>query len=233
MSPKEKILIVDDDVNICEILTYMLVNNGYDAMSVNSAEEAMALLDIDGDFSLLLLDVMMDGMSGYQMAKKLQEEKNEIPIVFITAKNTENDMLTGFYIGADDYIAKPFSLQEVLARVRAVLRRNYKMKAMGKRQSDTLQVDGLFLDFSLKEVCVDGKKVNLTKTEFEILELLVRQPQHLYSRSEIIAKVWSDTTYITERTVDVHIARLRKKLAQYAHFVSNKSGYGYRFNSLK
>ncbi len=224
---KPKILIVDDDLNICEILTYSLNNNGYEAKSVNSAEEAIKEIKGGGSFSLILLDVMMEGMSGYKMAEQIRAEGNTIPIIFITAKNTENDMLTGFYIGGDDYIAKPFSLQEVLARVAAVIRRSPQKQG---EEKNTFEYNNLYVNFETKEVLIEGIDAGLTKTEFGIFELLVKNPNRIFPRSEIINRIWDESTYITERTVDVHITRLRKKLGEYASMVSNRSGYGYRFN---
>jgi DNA-binding response OmpR family regulator len=221
---KQKILIVDDDPNICEILSYNLLNEGYEIVSVHSAEEAFGKLT--SDFSLILLDIMMGGMSGYQFARTLRSMGNETPIVFLTAKNTENDMLTGFSVGGDDYISKPFSLKEVSARVKAILKR---------RQTEPIQTNkfifkDIIIDFDIKEVTVAGKSAGVTKTEFEVLAFLAKNQDHIYSREELISHIWEKAPYITERTVDVHITRLRKKLGAYAPLISNKSGYGYRFN---
>ena len=224
MTAKKKILIVDDDSNICEILSYTLTNDGYDVICANSAEEAFKKLT--SEYSLILLDVMMGGMSGYKMAETLRNNGAQTPIIFLTAKNTENDMLTGFSVGGDDYISKPFSLKEVSARVKAVLKR---------QTTETLSLNKFVykefsIDFDTKDVIVEKKSVLLTRTEFELLGLLVKNKERVFSREEIIDNLWSETPYITERTVDVHITRLRKKLGSYSSLISSRSGYGYRFN---
>lgn len=221
---KQKILVVDDEANICEILFYTLTNDGYEVVCAHSAEDAFEKLT--SEYSLILLDVMMGGMSGYKMAEILRNNGNQIPIIFLTAKNTENDMLTGFSVGGDDYISKPFSLKEVSARVKAMLKRQ---KAEIKPISKFSYKD-FSIDFDTKEVIVGQETVLLTKTEFELLYFLVKHQERIFSREEIIDHIWKKTPYITERTVDVHITRLRKKLGNYSSLISNRSGYGYRFN---
>jgi len=222
---EERILIVDDEKDICEILEFNLVNEGYLVDTAHSAEEALKKLD--QEHSLILLDVMMGGMSGYKMAEKLRKEENFVPIIFLTAKDTENNMLTGFSVGADDYISKPFSIKEVVARVKAVLKRAY-----GERLSKNQKViiDDLTINFQTKELIIGEKSIPLTKTEFEILALLISNPEKIYSRDDIIDRIWKDYPYITERTVDVHITRLRKKLGAKSSLISSRAGYGYRFN---
>lgn len=222
---KPKILIVDDEPDICEILAFNLANEGMEVDLAHSAEEALTKLS--PEHSLILLDIMMEGMSGYKAAEQIRSSGNPIPIIFLTAKRTENDMLTGFSVGADDYISKPFSIKEVIARVRAILKR--------AQLDDTLpaihniEIDGLNIDLDSKELSIHQTPVALTKTEFEILVLLASQPTRVFSREEIIQSVWSDTPYITERTVDVHITRLRKKMDTYGQYIESRSGYGYRF----
>lgn len=223
----ERILIVDDDRNICEILEFNLKSEGFDIECAYSAEEALSKLTT-GPFDLLLLDVMMGGMSGYKMAEKLRTAGNLTPIIFLTAKDTENDMLTGFSVGGDDYISKPFSIKEVIARVKALLKRSGARKEVYNDRKVTY--GALSIDLNQKEVTLDGREIALTKTEFELLALLAEKPERLFSREEIIERVWSETPYVTERTVDVHITRLRKKLGEYASTITNRSGYGYRFN---
>jgi DNA-binding response OmpR family regulator len=221
---KQKILVVDDEPDICEILLYTLSNDGYDAVCAYSAEEAFEKLT--SEYSLILLDVMMGGMSGYKMAETLRNNGARIPVIFLTAKNTENDMLTGFSVGADDYIAKPFSLKEVSARIKAVLKRQTaEAKPLNK-----FAYKDFSIDFDAKDVVVENKSVLLTKTEFELLEFLIKHQERIFSREEIINNIWEKNPYITERTVDVHITRLRKKLGNYSPLISNRSGYGYRFN---
>ena len=222
----KKILVVDDEAVICEVLEFNLTSEGYEVGCAYSAEEALKLLS--PDHSLILLDVMMSGMSGYKLAELLRQRKNKIPIIFLTAKDTENDMLTGFSVGGDDYISKPFSIKEVIARVKAVLKRSEHPVEGPKNK---LIFNDLRIDLELKELIIGKNKIPLTKTEFEIIVLLSGNPDRIFSRNDIIEIVWKDTPYITERTVDVHITRLRKKLGDRASIISNRPGFGYRFNS--
>jgi DNA-binding response OmpR family regulator len=221
----KKILIVDDEPVICEILKFNLVNENFDVTCVHSAEEALKKLT--SDYSLILLDVMMGGMSGYKLTEKLRKKKNQVPVIFLTAKDTENDMLTGFSVGGDDYISKPFSIKEVVARVKAVLKR-YDL--LNDKPNGKIVFDDIVVDLELKELIIGAEKILLTKTEFELILLLSGNPEKIFSREEIIDSVWKDTPYITERTVDVHITRLRKKLGEHASLISNRAGFGYRFN---
>ena len=218
-----RILVVDDEQDICEILSFNLENIGYDVDIAYSAEEALQKLS--SEHALILLDVMMGGLSSYRMAEKLRKSGNGIPIIFLTAKDTENDMLTGFSAGGDDYISKPFSFQEVSARIKAVLRRSGEAENKNQR----IEIGDLVIDPMTKEVTLEGIVVPLTKTEFEILSLLACNPGRVFSREEIIDRIWKDTPYITERTVDVHITRLRKKLGTRGAWITSRAGYGYRF----
>ncbi|MDR2936137.1 MAG: response regulator transcription factor [Rikenellaceae bacterium] len=224
----EKILIVDDDKSICEILEFNLKSEGFGVECACSAEEALKKLP-DG-FALILLDVMMGGMSGYRMAERLRREGNRIPIIFLTAKDTENDMLTGFSVGGDDYIPKPFSIKEVVARIKAVVKRQNGTPAE-IRTCRKLVFDDVVIDLEVKELVVKCEKIILTKTEFEILALLAENPERIFSREDLIDRIWKEAPCISKRTVDVHITRLRKKLGDYASAISNRSGYGYRFNT--
>jgi len=221
----KKILVVDDEAVICEVLEFNLSNEGYDVSCAYSAEEALKLLS--PDYSLILLDVMMSGMSGYKLAELLRQRKIKVPIIFLTAKDTENDMLTGFSVGGDDYISKPFSIKEVVARVKAVLKRSEQPVEKPKSK---LEFNDLRIDLELKELIIDERKIPLTKTEFEIIVLLSENQERIFARNEIIDRVWKETPFITERTVDVHITRLRKKLGDKASIISNRPGFGYRFN---
>lgn len=218
-----RILVVDDEQDLCEILQFNLENEGYKVDTANSAEEALEMLSPEHE--LILLDVMMAGMSGYQMARKLRTElHNDIPIIFLTAKNTENDMLTGFSIGGDDYIAKPFSIKEVIARIKAVTRRH----ANDTVKTDLISTfDGLVLDKQQKCLTVNGMEVELTKTEYLILQLLLDGHGKYYQRDEILKEVWPGDSFVLDRTVDVHIARLRKKLGALGYNIVNKQGFGY------
>jgi DNA-binding response OmpR family regulator len=223
-----KILVVDDDPHICEILEFNLRNEGFDVEVAYSAEKALKRLS--DDFTLILLDVMMGGMSGYNMAEKIRAKGNQIPIIFLTAKDTENDMLTGFSVGGDDYISKPFSIKEVIARVKAVIKRLNQSSKNDKKNSKLI-FDNIIIDLDTKELIINDKKSTLTKTEYEILVLLAEHPERMFSRENIIDRIWKDTPYVTERTVDVHITRLRKKLGEYGSMIINRPGYGYKFNS--
>jgi two-component system alkaline phosphatase synthesis response regulator PhoP len=219
---QHKILIVDDEPVIREVLEFNLKSEGFDVTGAESAEEAMNKMD--AGYSLILLDVMMAGMSGYRFAETLRNRDDRTPVIFLTAKDTENDMLTGFSVGGDDYISKPFSIKEVIARIKAVLKRQTPAP------SDRFIFNGLTVDFNLKTVTLHGEKVALTKTEFKILAFLIRHRDKVIPRHEFIDEIWKDYPYITERTVDVHITRLRKKLGDCARLISHTSGFGYRFN---
>ncbi len=225
---QQKILLVDDDKNISEILEFNLKSEGFQVDSVYSAEEA--LKKPIREYQLLLLDVMMGGMSGYKLAEQLRKEKISVPIIFLTAKDTENDMLTGFSVGGDDYISKPFSIKEVIARIKAVLKRTGNVSGE-ESTGNLITIGALTLDMNTKEVLLQGEKIALTKTEFELLALFVQKPDTLFSRERIIDIIWKETPYITERTVDVHIVRLRKKLGKYSDVITSRTGYGYRFNA--
>lgn len=220
-----RILVVDDEADLREILQCNLENAGYLVDTAESAEEALRILT--PEHSLILLDVMLGGMSGFRLAEKLRKElKNPIPIIFLTAKDTENDLLTGFSAGGDDYISKPFSLHEVLARIKAILRR------MGNSQptAKELTLGNLVIDFARKIVRIDGEDVRLSPKEFGILSMLAKQPGRVFSRDEILAEVWHGESYVLDRTVDVHIARIRRKLGDEAYRLTNRQGYGYCFN---
>lgn len=221
---QKRILIVDDEPDLREILRCNLECAGYTTDTAESAEEALHLLS--PDHSLLLLDVMLGGMSGFRLAEKIRKElKKSIPIIFITAKDTENDLLTGFSSGGDDYITKPFSLQEVLARVAAILRRTQTTT----NQPESLSLGDLTIDFVRKVVNVNGENVRLSPKEFGILNMLARNAGRVFSREEILAEVWHGESYVLERTVDVHIARIRRKLGEDGSRITNRQGYGYCF----
>ena len=228
MNEKQKILIVDDEEDICEILQFNLQSEGYTTEIAYSAEEALNK-NIDS-FDLILLDVMMEKMSGFQLSEKIRKELLlKIPIIFLTAKTTENNLLTGFRVGGDDYIKKPFSINEVSARVKAVLKR-YAGKTTN--EISVYKFDGLNLNYDNKTVKIDKKKIALTKKEFEILALFVKKPEKIFSRDEIMQKVWNYDTFVTDRAVDVHITRIRKKTGKYGKYIKSKTGYGYSFEPV-
>ncbi len=223
---EERILVVDDEKDICDILQFNLENEGYKVDLANSAEEALSILT--DRHNLIILDVMMGGMSGFKMAERLRKEGKSVPIIFLTAKNTENDMLTGFSLGGDDYVSKPFSVKELIARVKSVLKR----VRLNKKETQTLwQHEGLTIDILNNRVTIDDVEVTLTKKEFEILSLLSQTSPNVYTRSEILNQVWGDNEFVLDRTVDVHITRLRKKLGEYSSIIVNRSGFGYYLNS--
>jgi DNA-binding response OmpR family regulator len=221
----KRILIVDDEEDLCEILQYNLSNEGYVTEIAHSAEEAMNRpLET---FDLVLLDVMMGAISGFKFADKLRKElKIDIPVIFLTAKDTENDILTGFSLGADDYISKPFSVNELTARVKAVLKRSYTDKLTNK---SILQFNGIILDTVRKRLIINDERVELTKKEYEILKVLLENQGKIFSRDDLLMRIWGQDVIVTERTVDVNITRLRTKLGQYGSFLRNKTGYGYFF----
>ena len=220
-----RILIVDDEEDLCEILSYNLNNEGYFTEIAHSAEEALKRTLMN--FDLVLLDVMMGQMSGFKFADKLRKElKIDVPVIFLTAKDTENDILTGFSLGADDYISKPFSVNELTARVKAVLKRSHTDKVSNK---SILQFNGIELDTVRKRLIINDERVELTKKEYEILKTLLENQGKVFSRSDLLMKIWGDDVIVTERTVDVNITRLRTKLGQFGHSLKNKTGYGYFF----
>jgi two-component system, OmpR family, alkaline phosphatase synthesis response regulator PhoP len=222
-----RILVVDDEEDLCEILQFNLEGEGYHVDTANSAEEALEK-DLPS-YQLFLFDVMMGGLSGFKLADKLRKDEQTaaIPIIFITAKDTENDLLTGFNIGADDYISKPFSIREVTVRVKAVLRRTQSKEV---DPQDTLTFENLTMDLAKKTVSLDNKPVALTKKEFEMLYLLVSHPGRVFSREDILRRVWTDDVYVLDRTIDVNITRLRKKLDSFGSHIVTRLGYGYCFD---
>lgn len=223
-----RILVVDDEEDIREILQFNLENEDFIVDTASSAEEALKILT--HNHSLILLDVMMGGMSGYKMADQLRKTDNQTPIIFLTAKGTENDMLTGFSIGADDYISKPFSIKEVIARVRSIIKRSKINDSNTASTRNVITKEDLNIDLVAKKVLLEDQEINLTKTEFNILTLLLQNEGRVYSRSEILEKAWKDEGIVLERTVDVHIARLRKKIGKYGDAIINRTGHGYVFD---
>ena len=224
-----RILVVDDEEDLCEILKFNLENEGYEVDTANSAEEALKM-NISS-YHLLLLDVMMGEVSGFKMANLLKKDKKtaQVPIIFITAKDTENDTVTGFNLGADDYISKPFSLREVIARVKAVLRRTATSDT--EKAPEQLCYQSLVIDITKKKVSIDGEEVPLTKKEFEILFLLLQNKGRVFSREDILSRIWSDEVYVLDRTIDVNITRLRKKIGTYGKRIVTRLGYGYCFET--
>lgn len=223
-----KILVVDDEQDLCDILLFNLRASGYVAEAVYSAEQAME--KNLASYDLLLLDVMMPGLSGFELAERLKTDDTtaRIPIIFLTAKDTEDDALHGFGIGADDYVTKPFSVREVMARVKAVLSRS---ASSPKSQPMNLVYEGLSVDLIKKTASVDGNVVELTKTELELLCLFLSHRGQVFSRQELIEKVWPQNVVVTSRTIDVNITRMRKKIGRYAACIVARQGYGYLFEA--
>lgn len=235
---QKRILVVDDEQDLCEILLYNLKAAGFQAEAAYTGEAAWDQIasrqSSDGKgFDLLMLDVMMPGMSGFQLAKRLKadERTSHIPIIFLTAKDTEDDTLKGFNLGADDYVTKPFSVREVVARVKAVL--NRKSTPNPSPREGRLSYEGLVLDLGKKTTTVDGEGVSLTKTEFELLGLLLRHRGQVFSRQQIFDAVWPEDVVVSNRTVDVNITRMRKKIGSYGTHVVSRQGFGYVFEELK
>ncbi|QGY43749.1 response regulator [Maribellus comscasis] len=226
MENEQKILIVDDEKDLCEILQFNLESEGFSIEIANSGEDALKKpLE---EFDLILLDVMMGGISGFKTANVIRKERNlEVPIIFLTAKGEENDVLTGFNVGGDDYIPKPFSIKEVVARIKAILKRGTSNQNTGNQ----ILYDDLKIDLKKKTTSIDGVNVNLTRKEFEILSLLLKNRDQYINREEILKRIWQDDVIVTERNVDVNIARLRKKIGDYGSKIKGKSGYGYCFRS--
>lgn len=225
-----KILVVDDESDICEILKYNLETEGYEVMTAFSAEEALELpLQ---EYSLILLDVMMGEMSGFQLVRRLKNDVStaRIPVIFITALDGEDNLVKGLNIGADDYIVKPLSMKEVMARVRAVLRRSSQLQQTVAAPDDNMIVfEGIALDINAKTVTCDGQKLVLTKLEFELLSFFLQHPNKVFSREDLLKYCWPQDVMVLDRTVDVNITRLRRKIGCYGKQIKTRVGYGYCF----
>ncbi len=225
-----RILIVDDEVTLCTVLKLNLENEGYNVDIAFSAEEAL-MLDLKS-YSLILLDIMMGEISGIKMAKMLKSDVDtcNIPIIFCTARDTEDDMIMGLNLGADDYIMKPYTVRNVIARVKTVLRRTSVNKVQNTQEkSNILKVEGLYLDLEYKRCEVDGVEVKLVRKEFELLAYLIANRGKIFSREQILSNVWSDEVVVLGRTIDVNITRLRSKIGKYGSYIITRSGFGYGF----
>ena len=224
-----RILVVDDEQDLCEILQYNLETEGYEVHTANSAEEALRLpLE---NYDLILLDVMMGQMSGFQMALKMKENPvtSQVPIIFITALEGEDSLVRGLNIGADDYMVKPLSLREVKARIKAVLRRSMKNEIQEKTASDCYSFQGLCINREAKLASIDGQPLQLTKLEYEMLSLLLSNMGKAFSREEMLEHCWPKDAIVLDRTVDVNINRLRKKVGPYGKYIKTRVGFGYTF----
>ena len=229
----ERILIVDDEETLCEVLKINLENEGYDVDTALSAEEAL-MLDLK-KYSLILLDIMMGEISGIKMAKMMKADVTtaDIPIIFCTARDSEDDMVMGLNLGADDYIMKPYTIRNVIARVKSVLRRTSGQKSIAASvdKSNILKVEGLQLDLEFKRCTVDGEEVNLARKEFELLAYLIANRGKICSREQILSHIWSDEVVVLDRTIDVNITRLRSKIGAYGSYIVTRSGFGYGFSN--
>ena len=229
MEAKKKILVVDDEEALCDGLGFNLEAEGYLVDTAYSAEEALARNL--ADYDLVLLDIMMGAISGTQLARimKSNPATASVPIIFCTAKDSEDEMIAGLDLGADDYIAKPFSLKTVLARVRAVLRRTSPAGLAAKTDSDTISYKGLVLSANNRTCTVDGREVKMPKKEFEILFKLLSNRGKIFSRADLLAEIWPDEVVVLDRVVDVNITRIRQKIGIYGKNIVTRSGYGYGF----
>ncbi|MCX4259261.1 MAG: response regulator transcription factor [Muribaculaceae bacterium] len=228
MSDMKKILVVDDEETLCEALRFNLEAEGYSVDVAYSAEEVLAL-DVSG-YDLILLDVMMGEISGTQLARVLKANKVTagVPIIFCTAKDSEDDMVGGLDIGADDYIVKPYSIRNVLARVRTVLRRTGSVVSESAENGE-ISYQGLTVIPSKKICIVNGEEMKMPRKEFEILLKLLTHRGHIFSREELIRDIWPDEVVVLDRVVDVNITRIRQKIGPYAKNIVTRSGYGYGF----
>ena len=225
-----RILIVDDEETLCEVLKLNLENEGYDVDTAFSAEQALAY-DLRS-YSLVLLDIMMGEISGIKMARMMKADiaTADIPIIFCTARDSEDDMVMGLNLGADDYIVKPYTVRNVVARIKSVLRRTSGHKVpQAAARTNSLVVEGLHLDMEFKRCTVDGTEVKLTRKEFELLAYLISHRGRVCSREQILSRVWSDEVVVLDRTIDVNITRVRQKIGPYGAYIVTKSGYGYGF----
>ena len=225
----ERILIVEDEETLCEVLKLNLENEGYDVDTALSAEDALKM-DIR-QYSLILLDIMMGEISGIRFARMLKSDVStaHIPIIFCTARDSEDDMVKGLNLGADDYITKPYTVRNVIARVKSVLRRTSGPKTA--ESSNRLAVDNLILDLDLKLCSVDGIEVKLTKKELELLAFLISNKGKISSREQILSNVWSDEVIVLDRTIDVNITRIRQKIGRYGTYIITRPGFGYGFKN--
>lgn len=229
---KYRILVVDDEESLCEILKFNLEREGYDVTTATSAEEALAL-EL-GELDLVILDVMMGELSGFGLARILRKrsETATLPIIFCSALDNEEDKIKGLDIGADDYISKPFSIAEVLARVRSVLRRSTRRSEAAAKNTEeeyVISFESLTINTLSKSCRIDGQEIALTRKEFDILVLLLSNRGTILSREQIMKRVWSDEVIVLDRTIDVNITRMRKKLGRYGNNIITRTGYGYGF----
>ena len=225
-----KILVVDDEDTLCEVLRFNLEVTGYDVDVAQSAEEALTKIS-QTPYNLIILDVMMGETSGFTLARKLKADKDtkDIPIIFLTAKDSEDDMIAGLNIGADDYIFKPYTIRNIVARVGTVLRRTMPVEEEPEEDKNVIHVGELSIDTTSRSVYINGNYIRMPRKEYEILKLFVSTPGRVYTREEILSKIWGDNVVVIPRVVDVNVTRLRKKLGDFGDRIMTRSGYGYGF----
>lgn len=228
METTKRILIVDDEETLCDALAFNLEAEGYEVETAYSAEEALTL--VLAKFDLVLLDIMMGEISGTQLARimKANQATAHIPIIFCTAKDSEEDMIKGLDLGADDYITKPYSLRTVMARIRTVLRRTSPTQDPSA-DIDKISYKGLVLSTRNRTCTVDGNEVKMPKKEFEILMTLLSNRGRIYSRAELLKEIWPDEVVVLDRVVDVNVTRIRQKIGEYGKNIVTRTGYGYGF----
>ena len=224
-----KVLVVEDEASIREMIALNLRLAGMEAVEADSAEAALPLLEQRPGCDAAILDVMLPGMNGFSLCETIRRTDQKIGIIILSAKGQEQDKIRGLSIGADDYMTKPFSLREVAARVKAVLRRT--QQGEGERAPEQIVYESLVLDIIKKKVSIDGEEAPLTKKEFEILLLLLQNKGRVFSREDILGRIWSDEVYVLDRTIDVNITRLRKKIGIYGKCIVTRLGYGYCFEA--
>ncbi len=222
---KTKILVVDDEKDIVEVLKYNLTKEGYEVFTAHSGKQA---LQKASNSDLIILDVMMPELDGIEVCKKLKSnpETARIPVVFLTAKNAEVDEVLGLEIGAEDYIVKPVSIRKLLARIKAIMRRD---RIVEKESAELLETDGITLDLANYSVKYDDSNVPLSKKEFETLLFLIKNRGRIVSREQLLNSVWGDDAYVGARTIDVHVRKIREKLGEYSNLIETSKGLGYRF----
>ena len=225
-----KILVVDDEDTLCEVLRFNLEVTGYDVDVAQSAEEALTKIS-QTPYNLVILDVMMGETSGFTLARRLKADKDtkDIPIIFLTAKDSEDDMIAGLNIGADDYIFKPYTIRNIVARVGTVLRRTMPVEEEPEEDKNVIRVGELSIDTTSRSVFINGNYIRMPRKEYEILKLFVSTPGRVYTREEILSKIWGDDVVVIPRVVDVNVTRLRKKLGDFGDRIMTRSGYGYGF----